>query len=643
MARRPTKNNSEYFDAALDLDGRPSERASAEEFLAAFDLSRVPTASGCYLMYDEKGRPIYVGKAKNLRARLRTYITERDSRYSVKFLMQRVARVEFLVTVNEKEALLLENSLIKQYKPRYNVRLKDDKTYVSLRVDVAQEFPRVTVVRRYKKDHAKYFGPYSSALAMRETLRMIRRLFPLRVCTDAVMHNRTRPCLYHQMKQCLAPCVGLVDREGYHEVIRQVVMVLEGRTEELEKLLFERIQHHAEALEFEKAADLRDRLYALRRTVERQRTVAVPGAEDRDVFGLYTEGRFAEIQVIFFRGGKMLGGRSYSFEQYEMPIDELLSSFLLQYYSQAPAIPGEVLLPLELEEAPVFAEILSEQRGVRVSVHWPQRGEKRALVDLAIRNARSSFHEKRLEEQANKDLLEQVRRTLKLDNIPSRIECYDISTTQGDKPVGAMVAFDGGVPNKARYRRFAIRTVEGQDDFGMLREVLLRRFRRAIEENDLPDLVLIDGGKGQLNVATAVFEDLGLDDLPAVAIAKSRAEGDGHSPERFFVPGRMNPIVPAQHSLVVRFLARVRDEAHRFAIAYHRAKRKRAAFRSPLLDVPGVGPKRARILLNKIGSLVTIEESPVETIAALPGMSEELARKIQHHLAALRGEREQEA
>jgi len=332
----------------------------------------------------------------------------------------------------------------------------------------------------------------------------------------------------------------------------------------------------------------------------------------------------------------MLGGRSFSFKQYKMPLDEVLSSFLLQYYAQAPVIPAEVLLPIELEEASVFAEILGEQRGGRVMVHWPQRGEKRALVNLAIRNAKSSFHEKRLEEQANKDVLDQVKRTLKLNATPFRIECYDISTIQGDKAVGAMVAFDGGVPNKTRYRRFSIRTVSGQDDFGMLREVLLRRFRRAIEENDLPDLVLIDGGKGQLNVAAAVFEDLGLDDLPAVAIAKSRVVGEGHSPERFFVPGRANPIVLSQHSSVVRFLARVRDEAHRFAITYHRAKRKRTALRSPLLEVPGVGPKRAKMLLNKVGSLVKIKESPVEAIASLPGMSERLAREIQQHLSAHR-------
>jgi excinuclease ABC subunit C len=637
MARQPTVTASER----LDLGRPPSQRKSPEEFLATFDLGRVVTAPGCYIMYDEKDRPIYVGKAKNLRARLRTYVTERDTRYSVKFLMQRVAHIKILVTANEKEALLLENSLIKQYKPRYNVRLKDDKTYVSLRLNLTEDFPRIRVVRRYRKDGARYFGPYSSALAVRETLRMMRRLFPLRLCSDAVMHNRTRPCLYYQMKQCMAPCVGLIDRGAYHEIADQAVMVLEGRTSDLERLLLDQIRDRASALEFEKAAVLRDRLYAVRRTVERQRTVAVPGPEDRDVFGVYTEGRFVEIQVIFFRGGKMVGGRSYSFEQCEMPLDELLSSFLLQYGDRIPTIPAEILVPIQLEDAAAIAEILSEARGAKVVIHCPQRGDKQALVDLAARNAKSSFQEKRLTERADRDLLDQVRRTFKLDRMPERIECYDISTLQGSKAVGSMVAFEGGQPCTARYRRFAIRAVEGQDDFAMLREVLLRRFKRAIEENDLPDLVVIDGGKGQLNVARAVFEDLGIDDLPALSIAKSRAEGGGRSPERFFLPGRANPIIPPQHAAVVRFMARVRDEAHRFAITYHRTTRARATVRTALVDIPGVGPKRARMLLNKIGALAKIRESPVEAIAALPGFSAALARTVLEHLKKYGAEAQQ--
>ncbi len=533
---------------SLDLTASPEQRTTPEDFLNSFELETVPTQPGCYIMHDAKGRPIYVGKAKNLRARVRTYINERDSRYSVKFLMQRVARIEFLVTANEKEAFLLENSLIKQYKPRYNVRLKDDKTYVSIRLDVTQDFPRLEVVRRYKKDGAKYFGPYSSAKAVRETIRQIHRLFPLRRCSDSVMRNRSRPCLYHQMGQCGGPCAGMVDPATYHEMVDQVIMVLEGRSTDLEKKLLEQIKASAEKLEFEKAAELRDRLYALQQTIERQRAVVAAGLQDCDVFGYFSKGRFVELQVLYYRGGKLMGGRAFSFTQSEMPLDELLSSFILQYYAANPAIPAEILVPLEIEEAETLAEILSEERNAKVTVHWPQRGEKVALVDLAMRNAKSSFEEKQLAEAANQDLLAQLQHALKLPRPPIRIECYDISTIQGTSPVGSMVTFENGVPEKSRYRHFAVRQVEGQDDFAMLREVLMRRFLRAINENDLPDLVLIDGGKGQLGVAEAVLKDLGIEDLPAVGIAKSRAEDEGRSPERFFIPGRMNPIILPQHS-----------------------------------------------------------------------------------------------
>lgn len=624
MAQGPTVTGSEEL--------RVAHEAAGEEGAFSLDVSTVPTEPGCYIMCDERDRPLYVGKAKNLRARIRTYVADRDTRVSVKFLMRRVDHIRFLVTTNEKEAFLLENSLIKQHKPQYNIRLKDDKTYVSLRLNEKEDFPRITVVRRYRKDGARYFGPYSSALAVRETLKQIHRVFPLRRCSDHVLRNRTRPCLYYQMKQCTAPCVNYIDRDGYHEIIRQVVMVLEGRSAELEKDLKQQIAGCAERLDFEKAALLRDRLYALHATTERQRTVAAPWSEDRDVFGYHREGRFTEIQVIFFRGGKLLGGRSYSFGQSEAPVDEQLGSFLLQYYGQGPTIPVEVLLPVELEDADTLAEILADQRGAKVSVLCPQRGDKRALVDMAMKNARSNFVEKRLADEANRDLLEQTQRVLQLPTPPQRIECYDISTIQGDKPVGAMVTFAGGAPDKARYRRFAIRAVEGQDDFGMLREVLTRRFRRGIEEGDLPDLVVIDGGKGQLNVAEAVFKDLGIEDLPAVGMAKARAEDGGHSPERFFLVGRKNPVVPPQHSPVVHLMTRIRDEAHRFAITYHRKKRTKATLRTMLTEIPGVGPARARELLNRFGSIAGIRRCSKAEIAALPGFSDMLAEAVLEHV-----------
>jgi len=583
-------------------------------------------------MRDARDQVVYVGKAKNLRARVRAYINDADSRFMVRFLMQRVAQVEFLVTNNEKEALLLENSLIKKHKPRYNVRLKDDKTYVSLRLDPREDFPRLTVVRRYRKDGARYFGPYSSAASVRGTLRQLQRIFPLRTCSDCVMNNRTRPCLYYQMNQCMAPCVGYVDRATYHDVVNQVVMLLEGRSADLEKTLVSQIEGHAQRLEFEKAALLRDRLFMLRHLLERQQTVKAGSSDDRDVFGLYEHGRYCEVQVLFFRGGKMTGGRSFSIKHREMPLDEVLGSFLVQYYSEAAIVPPEVLVPAPLEDADALAEVLTEQRGTKVSVACPQRGEKRTLVQLAQRNARSNFEEKQLREKANQDLVEEVRRLLKLSRLPRRIECFDISTMQGDKPVGSMVCFENGEPNKSRYRKYAVREVAGQDDFAMLREVLIRRLQRGVAEDDLPDFLLIDGGRGQLGVAAAVLRDLGLEDLDAAAIAKSRIQGEARSPERFFIRGRKNPVILPQNSKVVLFLARIRDEAHRFAITYHRKRRGKSTLATSLTGIPGVGPERAKTLLRKLGSVARIRMSSVDEIAALPGFSQSLAKTVYEHL-----------
>ncbi len=621
----------------MRLLGNPSKRTDAADFLSRFDADQAPTGPGCYIMLDAKGKPIYVGKAKNLRSRIRTYLNAGDTRYSVKFLMRRVAHIDFLVTANEKEALLLENSLIKQYRPRYNVRLKDDKTYVCLRINTKEDFPRITVTRKIRRDGARYFGPYHSAMAVRQTVRYLQRLFPLRTCTDHVLNNRRRPCIYHQMKQCAAPCVKLIDRAGYHEIVDEVVMVLEGRSDELEKHIRAKIAQHADALAFEQAAELRDRLHMLTETMERQRTVDVVKRGDRDVWGLHNDGAFTEIQVLFYRGGKMLGGRGFSFEHREMPVDELVSSFLLQYYSSGALIPPEILVPLELEEADTLAEVLGEERGRKVRLHWPRRGDKRALLDLARKNAERSFTEKRLQDKAREDTLDQLRTVLKLPGTPRRIECFDISTLQGTRSVASMVVFTEGRPDKPRYRRFSIKTVEGQDDFACMREVLMRRYTRAIREGDLPDLVLIDGGKGQLNVAGAVFKDLGIEDLPRAGIAKARTEGAGRSPERLFVPGRTNPIILNQSGPVVRLLTYIRDEAHRFAITYHRKKRDKATLGTKLTDIPGIGPARARTLLNKLGSVARIRAATVAEIAALPGFDESMGRRVRAYLDAMSG------
>ncbi|MBI1320731.1 MAG: excinuclease ABC subunit UvrC [Candidatus Hydrogenedens sp.] len=618
-------------------DPENTETSPKSHVLDGFDIATVPTGPGCYLMCDAKSRVIYVGKAKNLRSRVRQYLNETDSRYSVKFLMRRVAQINFIVTGNEKEALLLENSLIKQHKPRYNVRLKDDKTYISLRLDPREDFPRITVVRRYKRDGARYFGPYHDTKAARQMLRQITRMFTLRTCTDHVLYNRSRPCLYHQMGQCCAPCVNLVTREAYHEIVEQVLLILEGRSMELEERLTEQIKALAENLEFEAAAALRDRLYMLHRNREKQRAVTLRGSEDRDVFGYYNEGRFTEIQVLFYRGGRMLGGRAFSFERQEMPVEELMSTLILQYYGDAPLIPQEVFVPCELEDADTLAEVLSEQRGRKVEVSRPQRGDRLALVELANKNARHNFLDKRMREKAQADTLAQMQQALRLPVPPERIECFDISTIQGENKVASMAVFTQGEPDKARYRKYIIKTVEGQDDFASMREVILRRYQRAIEEDDLPSLVLIDGGKGQLGVAVAALHDLGLEDLPIASIAKSRAQEEGgRSPERFFLPGRSNPIILPQSGPVVKLAARIRDEAHRFAITFHRKKRGAAARGSKLTEIPGIGPTRAKTLLKHFGSVKAIREATPDLLAEAPGIGAKKAAEI--HAALHAGE-----
>ncbi len=615
------------------MPDEPEQPESSAAELPPVSPADAPTQPGCYLMKDAAGHILYVGKAKNLRARIRSYCNETDTRANVKFLMRRVASVDYLVVATEKEALLLENSLIKQHRPRYNVRLKDDKTYLSLRINPHDDFPRITVVRRFHRDGARYFGPYHDSTAARKTLRQIQRLFPLRTCSDAVLRNRTRPCLYHQMGQCLAPCVGMVVRAAYHEIVEQVLLVLDGRSADLKTQLLEKIRTLAGELRFEEAAALRDRLHDLGSTLERQRTVTTGSVEDRDVFGTHTEGRFTELQVLFYRGGKLLGGRSWSFDAHDMPLGEVLGSFLLQYYDTAPVVPREVIVPVEIDEAEVLAALLSEKRGARVDILCPQRGEKLKLVELAARNAERSAAEKRMADRAADDALELIQKTLRLPRLPERIECFDVSTTQGDRTVASMAVFEHGEPAKQRYRKYAMRDVEGQDDFASLREALTRRYTRAIAENDLPDLVLIDGGRGQLGVAAAVLRDLGLDDLPHASIAKSKPEDGGtHSPERFFLPGRVNPVIPPQNGPVVRVLARLRDEAHRFAVTYHRQKRSKALLASALLGVPGLGPKRAKALLGALGSVARIRAASLAEIAAVPGFSEKLARVIVEHL-----------
>ena len=591
-----------------------------------------PPQPGVYLFKDDQARVIYVGKAKNLRSRLGSYMRGGDGRQQIVFLLRKATTVECLVTKNEKEALILENNLIKQYKPRYNVRLKDDKSYVSVAI-TAHDWPRVVVTRKIRKDGARYFGPFHSASAVRETLDVVRKVFPLRTCSDGVFRNRQRPCLEYQIGRCLAPCVLPVDRQDYEVHLRQVALLLEGRNEELVAGMERDMQRASAEERFEEAAKLRDRVRAVRNTAQGQEVLQHDGG-DQDVFGLYREGGFAEVQVLLVRAGRLVAHRSFGFRDWNLPEEELIGSVLTQFYGGDHPIPPEILLPVELADTVAREEMLSERRERKVRILAPQRGRKKRMVDLAGENARQALSARRGEDERQAETAEELRRRLRLRSAPRTIECVDISTFQGSSTVASVVAFDDGAPATARYRRFRIRTVEGTDDFASMAEVLGRRLRAGKEAGDLPDLLVVDGGRGQLGVALAVLEDLGLDSPEVVGLAKSRARRDARSvamersEERVFLPGRVNPVVLPRSSGALFLLQRVRDEAHRFAITYHRTLRQRAARESPLDAVAGIGPERKKALLRHFGSMAGLRRASEAEIAALAGIGPVLARSI---------------
>lgn len=601
-------------------------------------LATLPTRPGVYLFKDKKSGVIYVGKAKNLRNRVRQYARGGDGRPQIRFLLAQLADVEVIVTSSEKEALLLEETLIKQYKPRYNIQLKNNTGYWHVKVTGKDAWPRVLLTRQVMKDGSRYLGPFHSSRAVQETLEIIRKVFPLRTCSDTVFRNRTRPCLEYQIKRCLGPCALPVDPDEYQRQIKGAVLLLQGKNTELIDQLTTRMNTAAEALRFEEAARFRDQIRAISQTAERQQ-VAAPLGNDQDVFGLYREGGVIEGQVLFIRAGKLVGNQGYSFDDNEFPDEEVLAELLTQFYQGQQFVPDEILLPATLEDAAVRAELLSERKGKKIDILCPQRGDKVCLIEMAQENARHSFLEKRRGTEQKEKALEGLRVGLQLQSAPKRIECFDISNTQGNLAVGSMVVFDEGEPDKNRYRRFRIKTVEGADDFAMMYEVLSRRYRRALEENDLPDLLMVDGGKGQLGVAVEVFRELGITEVALIGLAKMRTERDpfaeevAHSAERVFVPGRKNPIILKQNSTALFLLQRVRDEAHRFAIAYHRKLRAKERLSSSLDTIPGVGPARRKALLRHFGSLKRVREAGVEELRQVKGVTAALAEAIQKQLA----------
>ncbi len=599
-------------------------------------LNRLPAQPGVYLMRNQAGKVIYVGKAKDLRARVRAYLRGGDGRTHVEFLMRGVADFETLVTQNEKEALILENNLIKQYKPRYNIRLKDDKSYLSIKVTLQHPWPRILVTRKIVKDGNRYFGPYASAASARETLDVIEKHFLLRTCTDHNFKNRARPCLQYQIKRCLGPCVLPVDAAEYQRNLKQATLFIEGKNHELMDDLRAAMEDRAERLDFEAAARIRDQIQAVEKTIERQRMVSHWGA-DQDVFGVYREGGLIEILVLLVRQGKLTGNQAYSFPDLEFTDADIVESFLTQFYQGERFIPEEILLPVDIGDCEVREEYLAEKKGRKVEILCPQRGDKRQLVEMAMQNAAQTFRERHNKEQQQQRALWELQQRLRLRNAPHRIECFDISNIQGTNAVGSMVRFFDAAPDKKRYRRYRIRTVDtpvGGDDFAMMHEVLKRRLGRGIAETDLPDLVVVDGGKGQLGMALAAMHELGLDTVDVIGLAKMRVERAmrssevKRSEERVFLPGQGNPIVFRRNSAALHLLQQVRDEAHRFAISYHRILRNRNTLTSALDQIAGIGSTRKRALLRAFGSVRRLRKATLEDLLKIPSINEKTAKKI---------------
>lgn len=607
-------------------------------------LDALPTEPGVYLMKDRRGTVIYVGKAINLRNRVRSYFTRTgDTRVFVSMLDSILGDIETVLVHNEKEALLLENELIKKHKPRFNVLLKDDKQFISLRLDKTQDFPRLEVVRKYDRDGARYFGPYSSAGAIRETLRLINRYFRLRTCTDHVMANRKRPCLLYQIGRCPAPCVYPVSPEDYGRSVNEVVLFLEGKATELVEGIKGRMKGAASELKFEEAARLRDQLRAIERSLERQKAVTTD-FKDQDVFAFFREGDRILFYVLWVRQGRLNGGQAFPFGSQEFPDEELLPSFVNLYYDQGSFVPEEVLLPLEPESLEGLESLLTERRGERVRVMVPKRGEKHDLVLMAAKNAEQAFTERKRTKEETDAVLSRLQQKLNLRNFPRRMECFDISHFQGSSIVASQVAVTDGETDKSRYRKYKIKTLEKQDDFASMYEVLSRRLKRGLEENDLPDLLVIDGGKGQLASVHAAMKDLGVEKVDVVGLAKSRDQEvfdrdaeSARSPERVFVLGRKDPIVLPQNSAEIFMLTRMRDEAHRFAITYQQKDLRKSRVRSALEDIPGVGEVRRKTLLRHFGSLKRVQEATIEELAEVVGPS--VAERVH---AALHGHPEEE-
>ncbi|MGO9136130.1 MAG: excinuclease ABC subunit UvrC [Syntrophales bacterium] len=596
-------------------------------------LKNAPASPGVYLMKDKDGKVIYVGKAGNLKNRIRNYFGRTDGRSMVSFLIAKVRDVELILTDTEKEALILENNLIKEHRPRYNVNFRDDKTYFNIRMDPAAAFPRFQLVRRPRKDGARYFGPYPSSAAAKETLRFIQSTFRLRTCTDREVMSRKRPCIEYQIKRCLAPCAGLIDGAFYERLVNDSIAFMEGREKKLIADLSLRMDAASEHLLFEEAAVLRDTIAAIEETLEKQ-TVASRSLTDRDVFGMHRKGNLIQICIMYVRKGKIIGKKQFPLFKIGSASSEIVSSLLKQYYDGGAYIPDEIIIPFNIEDHAVTAEWLSEKKGKKVSVTAPKRGQGMELLRIAANNARSIFEMEKHRTPMG-EILSLLAGELMLKNIPHRIECFDISNIGGKHAVGSMVTFVDGKAWKSGYRRFRIKTVHVADDYAMMYEVLNRRYT---EKKNLPDLIVVDGGKGQLGVAGAVLKDLNIKGVDVVALAKEvRQRHTNRSEDRVFIVGKKDPVYVSKWPDVLFLLQKVRDEAHRFAVAYHRRLKGKGDFHSLLDEITGIGADKKKALLKLFGDVKRIRDASVEELQEGPGIGRKTAARIHSFLRGQTG------
>jgi excinuclease ABC subunit C len=600
-------------------------------------LNGVSQEPGVYLMKDASGKVIYVGKARNLRKRLASYFKP-SGQLNVKagILSAKISDIETIITRTEKEALILESNLIKRHKPRYNVVLKDDKRYPSLRIDLNDPYPNFSIVRKIGQDNALYFGPFASAQAVRETLRTINKTFKLRKCKARDFKSRTRPCLHCQMNGCLAPCCLDVDPDIYGEQVTEAIMFLKGRTPDLIRKIRKQMELCAQKQEFERAARLRDKIFFLERTIEKQIAVTTD-FKDRDVFAIARSEGTSVITVLSVRGGFLTGTRHYSFAETISTSEEMMAAFIRQFYERHPSVPGELLVSIDLEDAELTAEWLSNFRKKKINILRPQRGAKTQLITLASHNAENELKNIIVSRSAEMDLLLRLQAKLKIERLPERIECFDNSNISGTQAVAAMAVFENARPKTSFYRKYLIKTVTEHDDYAYMEEVLKRRFNKGEASKPYPDLLVVDGGKGQLNIALAVTRELNLTEkFDIIGIAK-KDETKGETRDKIFKPGRANPLNFGKDEDLLLFLQRIRDEAHRFAISYHRKRRGKISIQSALDTIPGVGKKRKAALLRHFKSIKNIRAADPEVIGALPGFSPSVAQSILKALGSLDG------